>query len=214
MVTERRRARGERKRSLRLGYVGRLGEHPARDEDVSRLGPRHEGHHRAGTRRPRSPRTQPSTKRPNTSISSSAIVPVDDEFRGRAGGCGRAVNENTIALVGSACNFPYGTIDPIEELSEIAKRRGVGLHVDGCLGGFFLPWAEKLGAAGAAVRLPPSGRHVDVVRHAQVRLRSRKGRRSCSIGARPCGGSSISRRPIGRAVCTIPRRFPEAGLAA
>ena len=74
------------------------------------------------------------------------LIPVDDEFRVEPAAVEAAMNENTIALVGSACNFPYGTIDPIEELSEIAKRRGVGLHVDSCLGGFFLPWAEKLGA--------------------------------------------------------------------
>ncbi len=74
------------------------------------------------------------------------LIPVDNEFRVEPAAVEEAVNENTIALVGSACNFPYGTIDPIEELSEVAKRHGVGLHVDGCLGGFFLPWAEKLGA--------------------------------------------------------------------
>ncbi len=74
------------------------------------------------------------------------MIRVDDEFRVEPAAVEAAVNENTIALVGSACNFPYGTIDPIEELSEIAKRHGVGLHVDGCLGGFFLPWAERLGS--------------------------------------------------------------------
>jgi sphinganine-1-phosphate aldolase len=55
------------------------------------------------------------------------------------------VDENTIALMGSACNYPYGTIDPIEELGELAQRRGVGLHVDGCLGGFILPFGQELG---------------------------------------------------------------------
>jgi glutamate/tyrosine decarboxylase-like PLP-dependent enzyme len=47
--------------------------------------------------------------------------------------------------VGSAGNYPYGTIDPIEALSELAMERGVALHVDGCLGGFILPWGEQLG---------------------------------------------------------------------
>jgi sphinganine-1-phosphate aldolase len=55
------------------------------------------------------------------------------------------VNERTIALVGSAGNYPYGTIDPIAELSTIALEAGIGLHVDGCLGGFILPWGEALG---------------------------------------------------------------------
>lgn len=55
------------------------------------------------------------------------------------------IDENTIAIMGSACNYGYGTIDPIEELSDLALERGVGLHVDGCLGGFILPWGQELG---------------------------------------------------------------------
>ena len=55
------------------------------------------------------------------------------------------IDENTIALMGSACNYPYGTVDPIAELGELALQRNVGLHVDGCLGGFILPFGEELG---------------------------------------------------------------------
>lgn len=55
------------------------------------------------------------------------------------------VNEKTAVIIGSAGNYPYGTIDPIAELSEIALEHGVGLHVDGCLGGFILPWGQQLG---------------------------------------------------------------------
>jgi glutamate/tyrosine decarboxylase-like PLP-dependent enzyme len=55
------------------------------------------------------------------------------------------VDDQTIAIMGSACNYPYGTIDPIEQLGELAQRRGVGLHVDGCLGGFILPFGQELG---------------------------------------------------------------------
>ena len=36
-------------------------------------------------------------------------------------------------------------IDPIEELSELARKRGIGFHTDACLGGFILPWAAELG---------------------------------------------------------------------
>ena len=55
------------------------------------------------------------------------------------------IDANTITLVGSACNYGYGTIDPIGGLSELALARGVGLHVDGCLGGFILPFGKRLG---------------------------------------------------------------------
>jgi len=55
------------------------------------------------------------------------------------------IDENTVAIIGSACNYGYGTIDPMEALSDLAVERGVGLHVDGCLGGFILPWGQELG---------------------------------------------------------------------
>jgi sphinganine-1-phosphate aldolase len=55
------------------------------------------------------------------------------------------VDENTVAVVGSACNYGYGTVDPIAQLSDLALSKGVGLHVDSCLGGFILPFAEELG---------------------------------------------------------------------
>ncbi len=55
------------------------------------------------------------------------------------------IDENTVAIVGSATNYGYGTIDPITELGQLALDRGIGLHVDGCLGGFILPWGEALG---------------------------------------------------------------------
>lgn len=56
-----------------------------------------------------------------------------------------AINRNTIVLVGSAPSFPHGVVDPIRELSRIAAQKGIGFHTDACLGGFVLPWAEKLG---------------------------------------------------------------------
>jgi sphinganine-1-phosphate aldolase len=55
------------------------------------------------------------------------------------------IDDQTIAMVGSACNYGYGTVDPIEALSDLALERGIGLHVDGCLGGFILPWGQELG---------------------------------------------------------------------
>lgn len=72
-------------------------------------------------------------------------VPVAADYRADAVAMGRAITRRTIALVGSAPGFPHGVIDPIEELAALALRRGVGLHVDACLGGFVLPWARRLG---------------------------------------------------------------------
>jgi len=55
------------------------------------------------------------------------------------------IDDQTIGMVGSACNYGYGTIDDIAALSDLAVETGVPLHVDGCLGGFILPFGEQLG---------------------------------------------------------------------
>ena len=56
-----------------------------------------------------------------------------------------AVTNNTIMIVGSAPPYPFGLVDPIPAISEIAERHGLWLHVDACLGGFILPFARELG---------------------------------------------------------------------
>jgi glutamate/tyrosine decarboxylase-like PLP-dependent enzyme len=58
-----------------------------------------------------------------------------------------AITRRTVAVIGSAPTFPHGAIDPIAELSELARERGIGFHTDACLGGFVLPWARRLGYA-------------------------------------------------------------------
>ncbi|ORX35330.1 putative sphinganine-1-phosphate aldolase [Kockovaella imperatae] len=58
---------------------------------------------------------------------------------------GRAINPNTIMIVGSAPNFPDGAIDPIPALARLAKRHNIGLHVDSCLGSFIMPFLDRAG---------------------------------------------------------------------
>ncbi len=72
-------------------------------------------------------------------------IPVDSHFRADVDAAHRAVNRNTIVMVGSAPSFPHGAIDPIRELSSIAYEHGIGFHTDACLGGFILPWVSDLG---------------------------------------------------------------------
>ncbi|MBW0491152.1 hypothetical protein O181_030867 [Austropuccinia psidii MF-1] len=57
----------------------------------------------------------------------------------------RAINSNTIMIVGSAPNFPDGAIDDIVALGKLAKKHNIGLHVDCCLGSLLLPFIEKAG---------------------------------------------------------------------
>jgi len=72
-------------------------------------------------------------------------IPVDENFRADVNAARKAITHNTVVVVGSAPAFPHGMIDPIVELSELAREHGTGFHTDACLGGFVLPWAEKLG---------------------------------------------------------------------
>lgn len=72
-------------------------------------------------------------------------APLQEDFRADVKAVDARINDRTIALVGSAPSYPQGVIDPIEELASIAQRCDLGMHVDACIGGFFLPWAEKLG---------------------------------------------------------------------
>lgn len=73
-------------------------------------------------------------------------IPVDREFQADPQAAREAVGPNTVLLAGSAPAFPHGVIDPIEALAELARDHDIGFHTDACLGGFVLPWAEKLGA--------------------------------------------------------------------
>lgn len=74
-------------------------------------------------------------------------IPVSEDYAADIRAAQRALTSNTIVIVGSAPTFPHGIIDPIAELSELARQAGIGFHTDACLGGFVLPWAEKLGFA-------------------------------------------------------------------
>jgi sphinganine-1-phosphate aldolase len=70
---------------------------------------------------------------------------LDDKFEADVADIESKITSNTIMIMGSAGNYGHGIIDPIEKLSDLAVKYKVGLHVDGCLGGFILSWAEPLG---------------------------------------------------------------------
>jgi sphinganine-1-phosphate aldolase len=58
---------------------------------------------------------------------------------------GAAADASTMMIVGSAPNFPYGLIDPIEALSDLALARDLWLHVDACVGGYIAPFVRMNG---------------------------------------------------------------------
>ncbi|XP_060575238.1 sphingosine-1-phosphate lyase 1-like, partial [Ruditapes philippinarum] len=57
----------------------------------------------------------------------------------------RAINGSTCMLVGSAPQFPHGSIDPIEEIAALGRKYNIPVHTDCCLGGFLVPFMEKAG---------------------------------------------------------------------
>jgi len=72
-------------------------------------------------------------------------APLGKDFRADVKKMKRLISRNTIMMVASAPCYPYGVVDPIEELGAIAASKKIPLHVDACLGGFMLPFVERLG---------------------------------------------------------------------
>jgi glutamate/tyrosine decarboxylase-like PLP-dependent enzyme len=57
----------------------------------------------------------------------------------------RLITRRTVLLLASAPQYPHGVLDPIEEVGALALERDLPFHVDACIGGFMLPWVERLG---------------------------------------------------------------------
>jgi sphinganine-1-phosphate aldolase len=72
-------------------------------------------------------------------------VPVTNDFEADVESMRSRITPKTVAIAGTAGTYPHGVVDPINKLSDLAQVHKIGLHVDGCLGGFILPWIEKLG---------------------------------------------------------------------
>ena len=75
----------------------------------------------------------------------AVIVPVGDDKRADAMAMQDAITGRTILLVGSAPCYPYGVVDPVREIGQIAAKHKLLFHVDACMGGFMLPFLEELG---------------------------------------------------------------------
>jgi len=73
-------------------------------------------------------------------------VDVLDDWTADVEGMAAEVNENTVLVVGSAPQYPQGVVDPIGALAEVAATVDANMHVDACMGGFVLPFAERCGA--------------------------------------------------------------------
>lgn len=72
-------------------------------------------------------------------------IPARADYRADVPAMAAAIDAATIMLVGSAPCFPFGVIDPLAELSDLAIARGVWLHSDACVGGWMAPFAAEIG---------------------------------------------------------------------
>ncbi|VDK81627.1 unnamed protein product [Litomosoides sigmodontis] len=72
-------------------------------------------------------------------------VPVGNNRKVDIGKMRQAISRNTCVLVGSAPNFPTGTMDDIEEIAQLGQRYDIPVHVDACLGGFLIVFMEECG---------------------------------------------------------------------
>ena len=72
-------------------------------------------------------------------------VALGADYRADPGAMEAAIGPNTIALAGSAPCWPYGLIDPVVELAQVARKHDLWMHVDACVGGFLAPFAALAG---------------------------------------------------------------------
>ena len=74
-------------------------------------------------------------------------TPVRSNWEADLDAMDEQINDRTVLVVGSAPQYPQGVIDPIPEIAALAARVGAHCHVDACMGGFVLPFAEQIGRA-------------------------------------------------------------------
>jgi len=52
---------------------------------------------------------------------------------------------DVVCVYASAPTFPHGVVDFVEDLAKLVRGRGIGLHVDNCLGGVLLSYLDRQG---------------------------------------------------------------------
>ncbi len=77
-------------------------------------------------------------------------TPVRDDWTADVDAMAAAVNDHTALVVASAPQYPQGVLDPVADIAALAADAGASCHVDACMGGFVLPFVERLGR-----ELPP-----------------------------------------------------------
>jgi sphinganine-1-phosphate aldolase len=108
-------------------------------------------------------------------------VPLTRDYRADVDAAAALIGTETAVVIASAFSYPYGVMDPVAELAALARDHGVGCHVDACIGGFVLPFLERLG-----VEVPPWDFRVDGVTEISADIHK--------YGYAPKGASAILHR--------------------
>ncbi|MEM9744730.1 MAG: aminotransferase class V-fold PLP-dependent enzyme [Pseudomonadota bacterium] len=85
-------------------------------------------------------------------------TPVKADWTADVDAMAAQVNDRTVLVVGSAPQYPQGVVDPIPEIAALAATVDANCHIDACMGGFVLPFVERLGR-----QVPPWDFRVDGV---------------------------------------------------
>ncbi len=72
-------------------------------------------------------------------------APVKADWTADVEAMAELVGSDTALVVGSAPQYPQGVQDDIPAIAALAASVGANCHVDACMGGFVLPFAEMLG---------------------------------------------------------------------
>ena len=72
-------------------------------------------------------------------------APLREDYTANVEAMASMVNDNTVLVVGSAPQYPQGVQDDIPSIAALAKSVDANCHVDACMGGFVLPFAERIG---------------------------------------------------------------------
>ena len=73
-------------------------------------------------------------------------TPLDAGFLADPAAIAAAIDDRTAMVVASAPAYPHGVMDPIGAIARAAAAHGAWMHVDACVGGYFVPFARMLGA--------------------------------------------------------------------
>ena len=72
-------------------------------------------------------------------------IPIDENRQMSIPHLKKVISSKTVVVVASAPQYPHGVVDNIEEIGKICQKYGVPLHIDSAIGGYVLPFIEKLG---------------------------------------------------------------------